>query len=430
MSKIFFCILFSLSFYWSKPQNSIKTYVQNNASEILTVEPDSTNYSDLESIGVAIGDARIVMLGEQYHGDAATFLAKSRLVKYLHEKKGFDVLAFESDFYALNEGWDRLPKMKKEIDSFMYKNPFQIWGYCFTCNNLFYDYIAKTFTTHSPIQVTGFDCQVHGDYSTKNLVEKMKIYLDEMVSTNDSINKYAPLVLKLLDSTVAPKYPKIAATCELLIKGLEIIYKQVSIDAKRDGFWLQVIKNLLANTKKIKAELDNDLSVFHIRDMQMADNIDWLCKNKYKDKKIIIWAHNAHIAKNSGDHFNYKTADNNMMGSYLDKNPALKDQVYRIGFTSYEGSAQWATKAEWHMKLQKPLRNSFENWIDKKYEYAFVDFKRFRELNPGYDRPFFMKGSIYDSHKNYWYPWTNTFEGIFFIREMYGCKFYGGSTPQ
>ena len=430
MSRQFLCILFSFFFFGTQSQNTIKTYVQNNASRIISIDPDSLSYTDLESMGTAIGDARIVMLGEQYHGDAATFLAKSRLVKYLHEKKGFDVLAFESDFYALNEGWDRLPKVKKEIDSFMYKNPFQIWGYCFTCNNLFYDYIAKTFTTTSPLEITGFDCQVHGEYSIKNLVGKIKTYFDETGRTNDSISKYAPIVLSLLDSTVAPKYPKTVTTCNTLINGLEIIYEQIFVDTKGGGFWLQVIKNLVANAKKIKAELENNLSLYHIRDMQMADNIDWLCKNKYKGKKIIVWAHNAHIAKNSGDHFNYNTTDRNMMGSYIDNNPALKDQVYRIGFTSYEGTAQWATNAKWHMELQKPQKNSFENWIDKKYDYAFVDFKRFRELNPGYDSPFFMKGSIYDSHKNYWHPWTNTFEGVFFIREMYGCKFYGGSTPQ
>jgi hypothetical protein len=38
---------------------AIKNYVKQNAGTIRTVDPDFTNYSDLEPIGNAIGDAKI-----------------------------------------------------------------------------------------------------------------------------------------------------------------------------------------------------------------------------------------------------------------------------------------------------------------------------------------------------------------------------------
>ena len=93
-----------------KAQKDIKDYVKLNTNSVTTIDPKDTDYSDLEAIGNAIGDARIVMLGEQDHGDAPTFLAKTRLIQYLHEKKGFNVLAFESDFFGLNYGWDQIKK--------------------------------------------------------------------------------------------------------------------------------------------------------------------------------------------------------------------------------------------------------------------------------------------------------------------------------
>ena len=83
-------------------QRDIKTYVLANVRQIAAIDPAFQGYSDLEVIADAIGDARIVMLGEQDHGDAPAFLAKTRLIKYLHEKKGFNVLAFESDFFGIN----------------------------------------------------------------------------------------------------------------------------------------------------------------------------------------------------------------------------------------------------------------------------------------------------------------------------------------
>ncbi|HYE56493.1 MAG TPA: hypothetical protein VD996_16705 [Chitinophagaceae bacterium] len=69
---------------------------------IRTINPDDKNYADLEPIGKAIGKSRVVVLGEQDHGDGSTLLAKSRLVKYLYEKKGFTVLAFELNKLTLD----------------------------------------------------------------------------------------------------------------------------------------------------------------------------------------------------------------------------------------------------------------------------------------------------------------------------------------
>lgn len=53
-------------------QAEIEKYVKENATKITAISPDSTNYEDLTAVGNAIGDARVVMPGEQDHGDAST----------------------------------------------------------------------------------------------------------------------------------------------------------------------------------------------------------------------------------------------------------------------------------------------------------------------------------------------------------------------
>src|SRR4051812_15253729 len=70
-------------------------WLQANSAPLRSIDPADTDFADLEPLARAIGDARIVMLGEQTHGDGATFLAKCRLVHFLHERLGFDVLSFE-----------------------------------------------------------------------------------------------------------------------------------------------------------------------------------------------------------------------------------------------------------------------------------------------------------------------------------------------
>ena len=185
-------------------QEPIKTFVQRSSVPIAAVEPDSVDFSDLEPIGNAIKDARIVMLGEQDHGDAPTFLAKTRLIKYLHEKKGFNVLAFEGDFFGLNDGWDHLDKSQPAVDSFLLKNIYSIWTTCNTAKRLFYQYLPATLFSNQPMIITGFDNQLMTDRSHTHLISaldsvsqllglpiiKQTDYTSHILPTLDSLGRF------------------------------------------------------------------------------------------------------------------------------------------------------------------------------------------------------------------------------------------------
>ncbi|HJR36514.1 MAG TPA: erythromycin esterase family protein [Gemmatimonadales bacterium] len=69
---------------------------------------DTADYSDLEPLGRAIGNRRIVLLGENGHGVAEFTMLKSRLIRYLHQRKGFDLVVFESGFYECHRAGDSL----------------------------------------------------------------------------------------------------------------------------------------------------------------------------------------------------------------------------------------------------------------------------------------------------------------------------------
>lgn len=115
----------------------IRSYVATNTVLVATLDATSDDYGDLAAVGQAIGEARVVMLGEQDHGDDPTFQAKTRLIKYLHERKGSTVLAFESDFYGLTAGWDKLAKQPDSIRRFLRQNMFSNWTNSADCRYLF-----------------------------------------------------------------------------------------------------------------------------------------------------------------------------------------------------------------------------------------------------------------------------------------------------
>lgn len=399
---------------------SIKTFVKENQIQIHTIEPDSTDFTDLKLIGESIGNAKIVMLGEQDHGDAPTFLAKTRLIKYLHEKLGFSVLAFESDFFGLNYGFDKLEKNKPSIDSFIRKNIFPIWTGCNTCENLFYNYIPSTYQTEQPLRLTGFDNQLILGYSSKYL----SFYLDSLFqSLNIPIIKepnYKSEILPFLDSLriyyFKSKVPDGYTKFETYL--LEI-QKQVSEKLSVKNFWIQVINSMLSEFKEFhlnrKSKAEN-LAAFNFRDSQMASNLKWLSEVKFPNEKIIVWAANAHVAK-------YSDSSNDgskmiSMGSFLTRDEKLMNETYVIGFTSYQGKAGRLGMKTY--AVRKPKSNGFENWIDKTYDYAFVDFSDYRTKFSDQTESFFLKGlGHYIAFKK---DWTKVFDGIYFIREMYPCK--------
>src|SRR5688572_12479949 len=77
------------------------SWVRGNHHEIR--EPVNSaredDFADLQFLKTVIGDRRIVQLGESHHSVAEYGAMKTRLIKFLHQEMGFDVLAFESSIY-------------------------------------------------------------------------------------------------------------------------------------------------------------------------------------------------------------------------------------------------------------------------------------------------------------------------------------------
>lgn len=410
MPKLIISLLFIHVLNFAAGQNQIKKFVEQTAVSIPTIDPDAANFSDLEVIGNAIGDSRIVLLGEQDHGDAPTFLAKTRLIKYLHEKKGFNVLAFESDFFGLNFGFDRLDKNKANIDSFLQKNIFSIWTFCNTCQHLFHEYIPATYQTKNPLRITGFDNQLVLNFSSNHLT----FYLDSLLqSLKISITKqknYKSEILPLIDS-LKYYYFKDTANYSKCESYLTEIKNQVSTKLSENDFWIQVINSLLAANKEYQLLKIDNITAGSIRDNQMASNLKWLANENFPKEKIIVWAANGHVAKykdNRGKNGRAMIS----MGSYFTQNEKYLNETYVIGFTSYEGVAGRLGSKTYSVRKSK----GFENWINKSFNYAFVDFKKYG----GDSEQFYLKGL---GHNTFFKrDWTKIFDGIFYIKEMYPCE--------
>ena len=423
-SIIVLCFLCILNPGAALSQDKIKAYVQANTVPIRNIAPDSVNYADLEAIGNAIGDAKIVFLGEQDHGDAPTFLAKTRLIKYLHEKKGFDVLAFESDFFGLTEGWNALPKNRQAMAPFIRKNIFPIWTWCNTCKELLFDYIPGSYETDRPLILTGFDDQLGLPYSAQNLVVKLDSVLQKRNIPLTKDSAYDTKILPLLKQV----YLENALTMDSAIinkRGayLREIQKQIiAATPSNDDYWIVIADNLVRENLQFGRSRENYWQRTNARDERMALNLKWLAEVKYPGKKIIAWAANAHVSKFNSHYPEEFLNPRKTMGGVFTADSVWATQTYILGFTSLTGTAgRIGTKK---YDVPKPVSNSFERWINADYSYSFTDFKTYNSSNPSADENFFMSGSFKspELHTYQKAQWNRIFDGVFFIRIMYACE--------
>ena len=413
---IFALVSFSL---FSFAQKDMKKYIKQNAVEIQTIQPDFDDFSDFEAIGNAIGNSRVVMLGEASHGDGSTFLAKTRLVKYLHEKKGFNVLAFESDFYALNRKWDLLSQNKIQSDSFYFtENIHSVWTKCDSCNYLFYDYLPSTLNTSNQIIIAGFDNQIFGKYSIKNFAKDIDTFLVSNNISFTSKESYKKIFLPLIDSFIG-RYYEDSTRCKLMILLIDSIENELMFLPVKDEFFFLCFKNYKQFMLQILASHRNDwIKGSNIRDLQMANNFNWIMNTKYPNEKIIVWAHSGHIIKKSSYYF-YETSNYRFiksMGEYITDDSSVRAMTYVLGFTSNQGNYGNTNQVS---EIFKPRKYSFENWMPRRLNYGFVDFKKYNQLNPVSRAQFNMKCI---NHMDLWLDWTNAFDGIFYIKEMNSCR--------
>ncbi len=422
MSRIFLLFIAACYTLITHGQADIKTYVTENTAQVNSIDPEDTAYADLEAVGNAIGNATMVMLGEQDHGDAASFVAKTRLIRYLHEKKGFNVLAFESDFFALNRGWDNVNKTEEDIYKFLKTNITGVWSYCDACQYLVKKLIPQSFLTNHPLQIAGVDNQLALAYSNRNLTHQLDIVCSSLQLPVVKESNYSTEILPAVDSMTKFLFrPKTAAFFDKTVVHLSFIKSQMDNSTAASSFWKLVVENLIHMTLEFKylpTDMDRGRNE---RDVQMANNLKWLSAVKYPDEKIIVWAQNFHVSKYSG-HYSRRIFNNLVsMGTEFTKEPDVDRKTYVMGFTSCAGETGMVGSKPY--AVETPPENSFEKWINESYNYAFTDFRKFNAVNSSRTTEFAMNGSVVEVlHKKYTANWTRIFDGVFFVRTMYPCK--------
>jgi len=383
------------------PKNNTNDRIVQNAIEVRSISPEDTDFSDLAGLKKAIGDAHIVLLGEQTHGGGTTYSAKVRLVKFLHQEMNFEVMAFESGMYDCAKIYKQIQLggfMEKEVQNsmfYMYANSTEV--------KPLFSYMDAQKNMKTPLLFTGMDSQHTGEKSQTSLVIDLKNYLDKNGSKNTEGKSWELFNRKVTDIIAMNRQvtEEDKASFYQFLDVLKAEIKEMNSEdqyfPENSGFWLQILKSIESQAKRYWGTIE-DMD----RDRQMADNMSWLINNPFKGKKVIVWAHNFHIARGMDPIL--------PMGYFLKKE--YKDKMYAIGFTGYDGAfINFVTAKE--SEITKPSKKSIEQAIKNiGWKYAMLDFRNLSEDEAWLQQP--QKGRLVNfNEQTAIFP--NIFDGIFYI---------------
>ncbi|OWV35294.1 hydrolase [Bacillus spizizenii] len=346
---------------------------------------DASN-KDLRFLKKVLKGKRIVQLGETTHGAGEINATKVRMIKYLHEELGYDVLAFESGFSDTNASYLNMDQLTSK--GTMKNSIYAVW-HTEDVVELF-DYMKEQKEKGDPLILTGFDIQSmknsfndaanqwvkavdpekaellsqsENDFST--LVTNSKTF-DEFTQKKEALVKNYQELIKFAethDSELKAHLPKEPKAYEMFMHSL-----QLRIDVM-EMYMLEEMK------EKLKDYPDNieDFS-FYMRDRMMAEQFQWVAETLYPKKKIIVWGHNYHLRKQNTKMIkDWVQLNGPNMGDYLPER--LKEQTYTIGIYAYSGASLDSDNKTVTPVTSPPPSGSLEALLKAaNHPAVFVDF--------------------------------------------------------
>lgn len=370
----------------------LQAWLSKSIVPVRTLDAADEDFSDLEPLIQAIGAARVVQLGEPSHGCGTSFAAKVRLVKFLHQKMDFEVLAWESGFYDVERTQAALRAADDAVEAAQL-GILKIWSASEECRPLF-EYARASHSRGKALSMAGIDMQFTAPGAFDDLAADLRAFAssagdpdqaqaivqmtEEVLAAFGDLYAYSDArgakasALTRSGVTGAARGDAMAAweteTGASLRPGREalerlqvvvprltsLVTSQTSLaDPAKRGFLLRAIANLggygenlfeLYNSEAAAAP-DASLVRENRRDRLNAENLRWQIEEAYPGKKVIVWAHNAHVmnAYYGSDwrsvHLESAPGTMKPTGAYLAE--CLGKDVYTIGFTAYEGSDGW-----------------------------------------------------------------------------------------
>jgi erythromycin esterase len=376
LSIIYLIFLVTVSCNNSSSQDKndkFSDWALKNSKEITTLEI-TEKQDDLKFLNKIVGEAEVVCLGESRHDIHEQFKLKHRFIKYLIEEMDFTTFALEASLPYSNKINDYILNGNGNIDELMSNMPgWFLWDTQEMKNILIwlYEYNKKQ-EVGNKVNFYGIDI-----VAPNNALEQIFEYLQKvdedyynkiqdsnfarnLINDNQwqiSLQNYSQLSVEERQ-TIINNYNELFQH----IKQSRIRF--IANSSEKEYDWILQLSYSANEANKMFSETDR-IKMGLIRDNAMADISLWI---KEKNKKIIIWAHNVHIAKSEFKMNMFPETQLQGMGYILSRE--LKDEMISIGASFNQGEFQNENRI-FEPAAPNTLDGAFANF---KMDYFILNF--------------------------------------------------------
>src|SRR5262245_505413 len=266
-------------------------WVKDHAIPLKTSDPNAA-LDDLDPVGAIVGDARIVELGEGTHGTSEFFQMKHRLTEYLAQRKGFTVFAIEANMpearrvndYVLNGRgdpkaalagmyfWTWNTQEVLELIEWMRrynasgKGRMEFWGFDLQTPDVAMDSV-RAFVRRAD---TAYTTTLDSAYARVSAVQRER-----------RANTQSPVALSFWENE--------ANRVLEYLQNKRNAYIAAGHDSLDVAWAIQNARIVAQGARSARSSAS--------RDSSMAANTEWIAAHQPAGTKMVLWAHNGHVAR-------------------------------------------------------------------------------------------------------------------------------------
>ena len=324
-------------------------WASKNAVPIKTVEPGSRR-DDLRPLKEIVGDARVVCLGESRHDVHEHFRFKHRLIEFLVEEMGFTLFAMEESLPSaglINEyvlGGDGDPEtLLTSMGGWFIWDTNEVlalvkWMRAYNQDathekKLRFFGIDITDPRLGLTNVLGYLNEVDAEYAASFTKKPDALALLSADIWSETLENYKRLSERDLD-TLTKRFTGLLSRFE----DRRVAYVSRSSRARYDWLSRQALVAAKANEMFTVGVKDTFVEAGNIRERAMTDNIRWILKEVGRGERLIVWAHNFHVARAPADlDVPGRPPVRGMISMIAYLNEELGDEMLSVGFSFNRG---------------------------------------------------------------------------------------------